>query len=115
MKERPVSAHLEDILECMNRIENYVRNMDYQRFVYDEMVQDAVLKNLRSMGDAARQIPKDVKDNHPEIPWARMIGARDAVVHDHFGYDLPNLWKIIADDLQEVKPDFVMLRERHEV
>jgi len=115
MKERPVSAYLDDILECINRIEDYARHMDYQRFVYNDMIQDAILKNLRTMGDAARKIPKDVKDKHPEIPWARIIGARDAVVHDHFGYDLPNLWKMVTDDLLEILPEFVMLHERHEV
>jgi len=104
MKRKTHSLFVEDILESMDKIERYTKGLTYDGFVKDEMVVDAVIRNIEIIGEAARNMPEDVREKYPDIPWRRMIGLRNIAIHEYFGVDLSIVWEIISKNLPETKP-----------
>ncbi len=74
MLKRSHKLFVEDILESMNRIEAYTRNMNYGKFSENKLVVDAVVRNLEIIGEASKNIPLEIRKMYPEIPWSRMLG-----------------------------------------
>jgi hypothetical protein len=60
---------------------------------------DAVLRNLEVLGEAATQIPRAVRERHPQVPWRRMAGLRDVLAHAYFGLEEDTIWQIIAESI----------------
>ncbi len=73
-------------------------------FLGDQMLIDAVVRNLEIIGEAANNINKDLQIHYSMVPWKRMIGLRNIVVHGYFGIDLSIIWQIITKNLPETKP-----------
>jgi uncharacterized protein with HEPN domain len=94
---------VEDILESIDKIRLYVHGMNLEDFKSDPRTIDAVARNLEVIGEAARQIPDDVKARNPEIDWNGMIGLRNRIVHEYFGLSLPIIWTIIQRDVPELE------------
>jgi len=107
MKERTYTLYLNDILDAMTKIESYIKGLYYEEFIHNDMVKDAVLRNLEIIGEAAKNIPEDVREIYSDIPWKRIVGLRNIVIHEYFGVDLENIWKIITENIPEVKPTIV--------
>lgn len=111
MNKTDYISFLEDIKDALGKIERYVAGLDYDTFAENELVIDAVLRNLEIIGEAAKNIPEDVRTEHPDIEWRRMIGLRNIVAHEYFGVDLRIIWEIIIRRLPETKPKIdTMLR-----
>lgn len=111
MKERSNKLFVEDILEAIEKIKRYTKGLTYKTFAKDQMVVDAVIRNLEIIGEASRNIPDDVRDSYPDIPWKRMIGLRNIVVHEYFGVDLSIIWDIINRNLPDTKPEITAMLE----
>ena len=78
---------LGDIIEASDRVLRYSAGKDLSAFSADEMAYDAVLRNLQIIGEAAKAIPADVLQDHPEVDWKGMAGLRDILAHAYFGLD----------------------------
>lgn len=104
MKKRSYRMFVEDILEAMDKIERYIKGLSYETFAENEMIVDAVIRNLEIIGEASRNIPEAVREKYPDIPWKRMIGLRNIAIHEYFGVDLGIIWEIIIRNLPETKP-----------
>ncbi len=96
--------YAEDILEATGKIECYVRGLGYDSFAGKTLVVDAVVRNLEIVGEASRNIPEETRRSYPDIPWKRMIGLRNIVVHEYFGIDLTIVWEIVTRNLPETQP-----------
>jgi uncharacterized protein with HEPN domain len=103
VSKRDVILFLYDILECIEKIERYVLGMSYKDFENDERTVDAVIRNLEIIGEAARNIPPELRDKYSDIPWRRIVGLRNVVIHEYFGVDLENIWEILVNDLPNLK------------
>ena len=112
MKERPYGLYIGDMLVAMAKIERYVKGLSFDEFVKSDMVIDAVIRNLEVMGEAAKNVPDEVKVAHPEIPWRRIVGLRNIVIHDYLGIDLENIWRIAAENIPENRPLVAKLLEQ---
>lgn len=77
--------------------------MDFNHFRGNEMVTDAVIRNFEVIGEAANQIPDQIKQKYPEVHWVGMIGLRNFVIHEYFGIDHETLWTIITEELPNDK------------
>ena len=104
MKRRNYVVYIEDILESMDKIERYIKGLNFEKFIRNELIMDAVLRNLEIIGEASMNIPKDIREKYPDIPWKRIIGLRNIVIHEYFGIDTGIIWKIISTNLPETKP-----------
>lgn len=104
MSKRDVKLFLHDILECIEKIERYTRNLNFEDFIKNDMVVDAVIRNLEIIGEAVKNIPPEVRSKYPEIPWKQIAGFRDVVIHHYFGVDLNIVWTVIRKHLKELKP-----------
>ena len=103
MSEKSPRLYLEDILTSVSRIEEYSRNLSFEDFKKDQKTIDAVIRNLEIIGEAARNVPEDFSEKHPELPWREMISVRNKVIHEYFGVDVSILWQTIKEDLPSLK------------
>ncbi len=102
MSERTDREFLSDILEAIRRIKVYTAGMTYQAFLEDTKTQDAVLRNLEIIGEATKNLSRELRKRHPQVPWKAMAGVRDRLIHDYFGVNLDIVWQIVSAELPEV-------------
>ena len=72
-------------------------------FIGSPMAQDAVIRNFEVIGEAVKRIPESLKEERPDIPWRRIAGLRDVLIHQYMRVDLEAVWAIVRDDLHEFK------------
>jgi uncharacterized protein with HEPN domain len=99
MPKRNVALLLEDVVSAIGKIERYTDGLGREAFLADEKTIDAVVRNLEIIGEAARTVPDDFAAAHPGVPWQRIAGLRNRIVHDYFGLDLEIIWQILQVDL----------------
>lgn len=73
--------------------------MDYEAFCKNDLVSDAVIRNFEVIGEASVHIPEKIKSKYSDIPWGKMKGMRNLVIHEYFGVDYSIIWKTIEDVL----------------
>jgi len=105
MSKRKVRLFLADMLESIEKIQRYTAGVNFERFVSDDLLVAAVVRNLEIIGEAARHIPETVRRRYPEVPWKRVVGLRNIVVHEYFAVDLEIVWTIIRENLPALKDD----------
>ena len=103
MTRRGYLLYLEDILLAMDKIEQYTKNMNQDEFEQTDIVIDAVIRNLEVIGEAAKSVPIEAREEYPHIPWKRMIGLRNVMIHEYFGIDLSIVWTIVKNNLPETR------------
>ena len=96
-------AFIEHILLCIEKIQDYTKNLTKKDFNNNELVQDAVIRNIEIIGEAVKKISKELKSQYPNIPWKEMSGMRDKLIHDYFGVDVDVVWKTVDDDIPFLK------------
>lgn len=94
---------LEHILDSVDWIESYVVDLSKDDFLASVGKQDAVLRRLEIIGEAVKNLPDTFKDVHVDIPWRRIAGMRDIIIHEYFEVDLRLVWRTITDVLPEFK------------
>ena len=94
--------HLLSILEAIEKIEIYTKGFNQRSFLKDSKTIDAVTRNIEIIGEASKFISKSLR-NSTDLPWKRIIGMRNVVVHEYFGVDAKIVWKIVKDQLGDLK------------
>ena len=84
--------YLEDILTAIKRIFEYIEGYTFINFKQDYKTVDAVIRNFEIIGEAAKSLPKDIKDQYPEVPWSEMYLLRNKISHEYFGVDYEIIW-----------------------
>ncbi len=92
-------AHVRDAIA---KIESYTQG-GRQVFFDDAKTQDAVIRNLEVIGEAVKNLSADLRAKHPEVPWSRIAGMRDVLIHDYFGVRLETVWNAVEHRLPELK------------
>lgn len=100
---RDYCLYLQDMLEAIANIELYMDNLTYEEFTRDMKTSDAVIRNFSIIGEAAKNIPDNVKREHPEIEWKRIAGMRDKLIHEYHGVSLKVVWDTTKIDLPLTK------------
>ena len=111
MTERDVGDYLQDILETIESCERFIEGMDFDQFVYDEKTIFAVNHALEIIGEATRHIPKEIRKEYPFVPWRKMAGIRDVIIHAYFGVNLNIIWNTANERLPELKRDIQKILE----
>lgn len=103
MSKRTNKDFLLDIREAIRRIEMYTEGMSYRDFLKKLETQDAVLRNLEIIGEAAKNISPDLQNKHKDIQWKEIAGMRDKIIHFYFGVNLDIVWRTSKDKLPLLK------------
>ena len=103
-KGREIVDYLGDILGAIVEVEEFTRSMSYDDFILDKRTINAVIRSLEVLGEATKNIPAGFRNKHPNVPWSKMAGMRDVLIHDYMGVDLKTVWKVGQERLPEIKP-----------
>ena len=103
MKKRDDLVFLGDILDAINRIEEYTVRVGKESFLDNSMMQDAVMHQIEIIGEASNNISDEFQEEHPELPWMQMRAIRNKIVHDYREVNLEIIWDTVKNDLPILK------------
>ena len=103
-QNRLYTEYLQDMLDNAKRILFFTNGMSGDDFLRDEKTFFAVVRALEIIGEAAKQIPSEVRDRHPNVPWRKLTGTRDKLIHHYFGINLAVVWETITEDIPVLVP-----------
>lgn len=99
MSKREILLLLQDILDACQNIITYTEGMNLESFINDNKTIDAVIRNFEIIGEAASRVSEEFKSDHPEIEWRRIIGFRNRIIHEYFGINNEQVWKIKEENI----------------
>ena len=105
MQPRNWKLRIEDMLEAIQHIQQYIQGLDLAGFSADQKTIDAVVRNFEILGEAARHIPEEVPKRYPTIPWSKIRGMRHLLAHEYFGVNKEIMWKTANQDLLLLIPE----------
>lgn len=97
-------AYLSHMIDAMDRVAELVARTTVEAFQQDWVVQDALIRELQVLGEAAGRVSRELTKTHPQIPWAEITGLRHKLVHDYFVVDLGVVWLTATEDVPHVRP-----------
>ncbi len=109
---REYILYLEDMLESMMRIEEYLGELEFGKFKMNYLVVDATIRNFEIIGEASMNVPLNIQEKYPEIPWKKMVGLRNLIAHHYFGIDYEMIWEIVKNNLPQNRIDLAGIVEK---
>jgi len=95
-------AYIEHILLSISKIDAFTVSMTRSDFEQNEMVQDAVIRNIEIIGEVSKRVSNDLKTTYFDVPWREVAGMRDKLIHDYMGVDVDVVWKTIKVDIPQL-------------
>ena len=108
MKDERV--YLRHISDAIAKVESYVA-VGHETFMAESHWQDAVIRQLEIIGEATRKLSRGFRSQHPQVPWRRIAGLRDVLIHDYMGVRLPAVWEVTQRDIPVLKAQIERILE----
>ena len=102
--KREYHLYVQDILDAIEKIEEFVGPSTYDKFIDDDKTRSAVVRKLEIIGEASKCVPESIRHKHKAVPWKEMARMRDKISHDYFGVDYEIVWKVLKEKLPHLKP-----------
>lgn len=99
MQHRNWKLRIDDMLEAIQRIQQYTQGVTLAAFRSDQKTVDAVIRNFEVLGEAARFVPDEIQDKSQSIPWSKIRGMRHMLAHEYFGVNADLIWKTATSDM----------------
>lgn len=103
------TPYIRHILDATNDIEESVKNLSKERFVKNKDVRDSNVRRLEIIGEAVKNISRELKEKYQEVEWNKIAATRDKIIHHYFGVNLDIIWDIIKKDLPELKRQIIKI------
>jgi uncharacterized protein with HEPN domain len=91
-------AFLLHIRDSLREVREFVEGTNYEGFLEDRMMQNAVMRSFEVVGEAARRVSPEFREAHPDVPWRLMGDFRNKLIHDYFALDIEVIWKTVTED-----------------
>lgn len=104
--------YLDDILDSIEKIESYTKNISCKEFSKNNLVIDGVIRNLEIIGEAVKKLPLEIKRKYPDVEWKKIAGLRDILIHEYFGINLEIVWDIVVNKIPELRVSIEIIRKR---
>ena len=114
MSERDARLYLYEIIEACDKVAGYIQSLDEKTFLQAQLYQDAVVRNLEVIGEAAGHLPDELRTRYPDVPWRRMRGFRNIAIHAYFAVDYANVWHIAKQPLPGLLPQIQQILHNSE-
>ena len=101
---RNIAIYLQDIVDNMENAEGFVQNMTLEQFAQDLKTSYAVVRCIEIIGEAAKNIPRSIRQQYPAIPWKEIAGMRDKVIHFYFGVQPEKVWLVVKEHIPRLRP-----------
>ena len=114
MKSRHDRLYLYDIIECCDRVAEYINGVREEDYQVNPMLRDALVRNIEVVGEAVKNLSQEITDAHPNIAWSQIARMRDKIAHHYFRINLDVVWKTATDDLPALRPQIAVIYENLE-
>lgn len=102
---RKYALFLNDILESIEKVEEYLKDIDIEEFKRNSEKQDAVIRRIELIGEAIKYIPDKIREKYPKIEWKLIAGMRDILIHSYYKVNLERVWYVFTKDLPILKKE----------
>jgi uncharacterized protein with HEPN domain len=99
------TVYLRHIIDAIQRIEKYTKNLNQDQFTANYLVQDGVIRQIEIIGEPAKRVSNQLRNNTSHIPWKDIVGMRNKLIHDYFGVDVDAVWDTVVRDIPGLKQD----------
>ncbi len=103
---------LSHILDSCTNILEFTRDVDFQTFINKRLIQSAVIRELEIIGEATKNLPGNIKKNSKDIPWKKLTGMRDKLIHGYFTVDLKEVWNTVKNDIILLKRGIEKIKKK---
>ncbi|MCK4905602.1 DUF86 domain-containing protein [bacterium] len=110
--KRDELVYLKHILDAISEIEEYIENVNHEKFLATRIIQNAVIRQFEIIGEATRRLSEELRQKYKVLPWKEMAGMRDKLIHDYFGVDLEAVWDTATKDIRVLKDEIKNILEK---
>lgn len=103
------TIYIKHILDEITDIQNFIKNSTEENFATNTMMQKAIIRSIEVIGEAANNVASSFQKQHPQIPWRKITGMRNKLIHDYFEIDLALVWQVTTRDLKPLKKQLLKL------
>lgn len=109
--KKELKIFIEHILGSIVDIESFTNKVSKEEFIKNKEKQNAVVRSIEIIGEAVKNLPVEFRNKYANIPWSKIAGMRDKLMHHYFGVNLNTVWKVIKEDLPNLKEKILKIKE----
>ncbi len=110
--KKDLLVFIKHILVSIKDIESFSKGLSKDKFVKDNLRQNAIIRKIEIIGEAVKNLSDSFKNKYSEVLWKEIAGTRDKIIHHYFGVDLDIIWKIIKTDLPKLEKKIIKILKK---